>query len=387
MLFSNITVSSSTQSPKINALDSIHISLLTCSPHPEVYSLYGHTAIRYQDTSKGQDYVINYGVFDFSDKWFIPMFTFGIAEYSMGIIPYYYFEYEYRRYGSSITQQEINLTSEEKKTLAEALAENYRLENRFYRYNCFYKNCSTMARDMIVNSIDGNVVYPESVGNLSFRDLIHKCNEGYPWARLGNDILLGFGADLNTTTEERQFLPGYLMNDFAKAVIEKDGETRPLVKSTEVILQSGEQMEMEGLPITPFMCAVIILLACILLLLYENIRHKITLWFDVVMMTVTGLAGIIIVIMFFSQHPTTSTNLMVLMLNPLPLFFIRNIYRTSKENRRCIWWKIWMVMSVLMILSSVFLQDVDTSMSLIAGVILIRAVLHLRYERKLNLER
>ena len=387
LVFSNIAISMSAKTYMPSTYDSVHISLLTCSSHPEVYSLYGHTAIRYQNLATGQDYAINYGVFDFSDKWFIPKFTFGIADYSIGIVPFYYFESEYRRYGSSITQQEINLTPEEKKKLSDALADNYRPENRIYRYNCFYKNCSTMARDIIVNSIDGRVVYPESQEKLSFRDLTHQCNDDYPWARLGNDLVLGMGADFNTTVEERQFLPEYLMNDFEKAVIEKNGEKRPLVKSTVVLLQPGTQIPMEEFPISPVMCAVILLLACTLLLLYENYRRVITLWFDAVMMTVMGIAGIIIVVMFLSQHPTTSTNLMIFILNPLPLFFIRSIYKAGKKGVECRWWKIWMAMGVLSLISGMLVQDFDNSMLLVSVVIIIRAAIHLRYEKGMKLKK
>lgn len=387
LVFSNITVSSSTNRDIPSSFDSVRISLLTCSSHPEVYSLYGHTAIRYENKAEGQDYVINYGVFDFKDKLFVPKFTLGMADYTMGIIPYYYFENEYREYGSSITQQEINLTSAEKQSLSKALAKNYLPQNRFYRYNAFYKNCSTMARDMIINSIDGIVVFPNAEGNISFRDMIHSCNEEYPWARLGNDMLLGLKSDFNTTTEERHFLPENLKNDFEKAIVERDGKKYPLVKSTKLILQPGTQIPMEGFPLTPIMCSSLILLVCILLVAYEYVKHTITLWFDVIMMAVTGIAGILILLMFFSEHPTTSTNLLILMLNPIPLFFLHKVYKASKTKKICIWWKIWCVLSILTICLAAPLQDIDSSMLVIAIIIFIRALQHLLYERKMKLEK
>ena len=37
----------------------IKVSVLTCSPGQEVYSLYGHTAIRVQDMTMGTDHVFN----------------------------------------------------------------------------------------------------------------------------------------------------------------------------------------------------------------------------------------------------------------------------------------------------------------------------------------
>ena len=46
--------------------DSVEVSLLTCSPGTEVYSLYGHTAIRVKSYTTGEDWVFNYGVFSFN---------------------------------------------------------------------------------------------------------------------------------------------------------------------------------------------------------------------------------------------------------------------------------------------------------------------------------
>ena len=46
--------------------DSLRISLITCEPGAAIYELYGHTAIRVQDFTKGQDVVFNYGLFDFN---------------------------------------------------------------------------------------------------------------------------------------------------------------------------------------------------------------------------------------------------------------------------------------------------------------------------------
>ena len=43
--------------------DSVSVSLITCYPGPEIYKLYGHTALRVR---YGEwDVMFNYGVFDF----------------------------------------------------------------------------------------------------------------------------------------------------------------------------------------------------------------------------------------------------------------------------------------------------------------------------------
>ncbi len=42
------------------------VSILTCGTGSEIYSLFGHTAIRIKDTENQIDEVYNYGTFDFS---------------------------------------------------------------------------------------------------------------------------------------------------------------------------------------------------------------------------------------------------------------------------------------------------------------------------------
>ena len=55
--------------------DSIRFSLLTCEPGEEIYSLFGHTAIRYENFTRQEDYVFNYGMFSFRTPHFIYRFV------------------------------------------------------------------------------------------------------------------------------------------------------------------------------------------------------------------------------------------------------------------------------------------------------------------------
>ena len=112
-----------TDSIVADPLDSVEISLLTCQPHDEVYSLYGHTAIRFHDIRKDRmiDVAFNYGVFDFKKSMFVLRFVFGLTDYELGVCPYNYFVQEYRQFGCMVTEQVLNLTSDEKLNLQEAL--------------------------------------------------------------------------------------------------------------------------------------------------------------------------------------------------------------------------------------------------------------------------
>ena len=140
-----------------NKNDSIQISLLTCGPGEEVYSLYGHTAIRFHDLKNNQDLVINYGMFSFSQRFFIIRFVFGLTDYEMGIMPFDAFMEEYESEGRWVKEQVLNIPLQDKMKIAMAIENNYLPENKTYRYNYFYDNCTTRARDILIKNISENV--------------------------------------------------------------------------------------------------------------------------------------------------------------------------------------------------------------------------------------
>ena len=119
------------------------MSLLTCAPERKY--------IPYSDTlpsvtkilHKGIDVVFNYGLFSFNTPNFIFRFSLGETDYQLGATDYERFAAEYAFFGRSVWQQTLNLTDEEKTELIRLLQENYRPENRVYRYNFFYDNCAT----------------------------------------------------------------------------------------------------------------------------------------------------------------------------------------------------------------------------------------------------
>lgn len=303
--------------------DSVEISLLTCSPHDQVYSLYGHTAIRVRDLKSGEDVAVNYGVFDQTKPNFVLRFILGLTDYTMAIIPMEYFFAEYRYYGSSVTEQVISLTSEEKIAIINAIGDNYRPENREYRYNFFYNNCTTKARDIILDNIKGTVSYKplKSVQEgVTYRQLLHEKMVGYDWCAFGNDVLLGVGSDMNVTQEDRQFLPECLMQDFGSAtIVTPDGKKRKLVKEERVILSPSEsQLEpMSGFPLSPFCVFGFMFIVCVAVKLLEvkRIHHRIK-WFDYGLFFTLGVIGILVYAMLFSEHPTVKVNFLMAVFSP-----------------------------------------------------------------------
>lgn len=93
-----------------NTGDSVEVSLITCSPGSEIYSLFGHTAIRYRNTNKNIDVVFNYGMFNFNKPHFIFRFILGQTDYELGVEEYQDFQTNYSYENRSVEEQVLNLT-------------------------------------------------------------------------------------------------------------------------------------------------------------------------------------------------------------------------------------------------------------------------------------
>ena len=352
--------------------DRIQISLLTCSPGKEVWAQYGHTAIRYYDKESGEDLAINYGIFSLDQTYFIPRFVLGMTDYRMGVQPMDMFLAQYSYEGRGVVEQVLNLSAEDKEVIYKALQENMKPENVVYRYNYFFDNCTTRARDMLVNHLHGKVVYPPAEENATFRSMIHKWNNKYEWAQFGEDLLLGVNADRKTTKSEQQFLPENLRSDFNKAKY----NGKPLVKETNVLLDAETEVVEPVFPLSPLSIALIFAVISLVMMLFSYRRQQVYWAWDLALMLTSGLMGIIFFVMIFSQHPCVSLNFILLFFNPLPLFFL---YSTIKK-KKVIWWKIWGVLIILGLFGSLF-QEIPLPILIVASFLLLHCIVHLRINK------
>jgi hypothetical protein len=295
--------------------------------------------------------VFNYGIFRPESDNFIWHFILGHTDYELGVASTKGFCRYYKEWGSQVTEQVLDLTNEEKAQLLAALGENCKPENRIYRYNVFFDNCATRPRDIVVANLIGTVEYaPRKDFSPSFREMVRDCTVGHRWATFGNDILLGVRADQPTTQDEQQFLPINLRYDFDRAVVVRQGERKPLVAERRELVSSGVQMVESGFPLSPIACALMLLALSLAVLAYEQMKRSVERWFDIVLMMLTGLAGCILFMMLFSEHPATSSNLQLLLLNPLPLVFLWQVAR----GRKTIFFIVQLVLLVLFLVGGIW---------------------------------
>ena len=318
--------------------DSVRVSLLTCAPGSEIYSLFGHTALRYENPAKGEDWVFNYGLFSFDTPNFVYRFVKGETDYQLGVISYRYFEGEYAMRGSSVYQQELNLTDKEKENVIRLLRENYLPANRVYRYNYFYDNCTTRARDKVEQGIEGKVVYPESEKMCSFRSIVREYTAGHEWSAFGIDLCLGSEADEPIDERKQMFSPFYMLEYARGAMIHRADTIVPFVKEEKLLLDFSskdegvfEKDEDISLP-SPWACALIWWVLTFVVTALGIKNGKVYWLWDVLLFGAQGLAGCIIAFLFFfSIHPTVGSNWLLMILNPLRLFYMPfMIYKAIK---------------------------------------------------------
>lgn len=370
----------------ISNMDDVEVSLLTCGPGNEVYSLFGHTAIRISQPSRGMDVVVNYGMFSFKQKYFIPRFVLGLTDYQMGITTFDDFKAEYEYEQRWVFEQTLNLTSKEKSALLQAVDQNYKPENVTYRYNVFYNNCTTKARDLIAANIDGKIKYNSATSEYpSFRELCHSKTFNNRWSQFGNDLLLGIQADLPTNISEQQFLPENLEHDFSLATIEtntdeannatigaNNASPRKLVSHEEYIIPKYgvASAAPDSLP-SPRALAIVIAIIIIGVSLIEYFWSK-NLWLtDAILMPVIGLAGMILFVMIFSKHPTVNINFQILILNPIALFMAIPMVMKQRKGMLTWWHKTYVLCLFLGILCGLF-QDYAEGIRILALSLLVR---------------
>jgi len=313
---------------KINAQeisigDSAVVSLITCSPGEEVYSKFGHTAIRINDSTRGVDLVFNYGIFSFETENFYYKFIKGETDYQLGIYDTKYFLPEYKQRNSMVWEQILNLTLDEKKKLIGLLLKNYEPENRTYRYNFIFDNCASRPRDKILSAIDGYVRYRPASDPKTFRQWVGMYVGTDTWLKFGIDIVFGMDADREANINESMFLPDNLMYEFQTAQIHSPGANiRELVSEKKLLIdKSSTSIQPESAFYKPVTLFIILLVLGIVLTIWDiKERKRHFKFFDTVLLVITGIGGLIaFYLMFFSLHPLVRSNLNLLWLNPLNL--------------------------------------------------------------------
>jgi hypothetical protein len=314
--------------------DSLQVSLLTVLPRSnEIYTIFGHTALRISEPATKTDLVFNWGTFDMNTRYFIYHFVKGKTDYFLSYSDYERFLWSYAMGNANVIEQTLALSPEEKATLWQMIAENIQPQNLEYRYNFLFDNCTTRIRDLIEQSRKEPTIYPEPDRQTTFRHLIHSCTRPYPWVTFGIDLLIGSGADSLISAREELFLPAKLM----QALDSESG----LVRSSKPVLSASDESPAKAQWWdSPLIIGVLLCLVCALVLVGRKLNKRLFTVLFAGLFLLAGLAGTLVAFTtFFSEHPCTSSNWNVLWLHPLHLIAFAG-YCWRKRTRVFVWYHV-----------------------------------------------
>ncbi len=288
------------------------VSVLTMGPwQGQLFTAFGHSALRVHDPVNGLDIAFNYGVFDFNQPNFYLNFARGYNLYMLGVMDYKRFEAAYMADNRYIHEQVLNLTPERKQRLYDYLYWNAQPENKDYYYDYFYDNCATKIPEVVLKVFGDSIVFDGSYikTDYSIRELTDLYLGQQPWGDLGIDIGLGLPTDKKATPYEHMFLPDYVESGFAHATILENGVRHPLVRETNIIYSSYPE-ERTGISLShPLIVFTFFLLATIFLTYRDFRRKKLSMYFDGIVFAITGVVGLLLLFLWvFTNHQASAKN-------------------------------------------------------------------------------
>jgi hypothetical protein len=295
-LFSTISFS---QNPTLS--DSTEISVFTCGRGDQLYSTFGHTALRIKDTTNQLDVVFNYGAFDFRTENFYLKFLKGDLQYFVNVSSYDDFIYEYQMDRREVIEQKIDLSNEQKSELFQLLNQNLSSNERFYTYKFIDRNCTNMVSDKLNAILGNNTITKVDDKTITYRELLYPYFDDYFWYKLGINIVFGAKTDEKA---EKLFLPIELLNSLDQLKV----NDKSIVTNKQTIVK-----QVENTKTFSFLNSIYVVIVFLAIVLVTNNKR---IYFGYLFLN--GVLGLFLCFLgLYSQHEEVLWNYNALLFNPL----------------------------------------------------------------------
>jgi hypothetical protein len=302
----------------------LQVSVLTCAAGEDIYTVWGHTAVRVIDSTKGTDIVFNYGTFDFNEPNFLAKFVKGSLLYFVSANYYADFLAEYKFEKREVVEQVLNLSNAEKIKWYEALKVNMIDSNRYYLYNFISDNCTTRIKDGLFKN---SAFQPVGINISSYRTEVVKApyKHGLPWIGLGIDLLLGAYSDQKPSDFQAAYLPFLLHEQIAN--------TRKLVMANNVLVNTNQVApdQKDSSNNTPFYTLLILIGLYLFASKWNSVAtQQLAKVLDVILLLLFTIGGLLVMYMsLFSKHTACYQNYNLMWLHPfyfiaIVFYFIKN---------------------------------------------------------------
>ena len=364
-----------------NDLCHLQVSLLTCTPGKELYSTFGHSAFRITDSVSKSDIVYNYGTFNFDEPGFYTKFIRGKLLYYLSTEEFNSFKNSYQQENRGITEQVLNLSCTENYNMLMLLQANLMAENRFYKYDFLFDNCTTRLRDLVKKTADtsvhfGNVLQEKK----TFRDLIYEYlnYNDKQWSKLGIDILLGSPTDATIESEQVMFLPDYLLKSFDSTTI----DSRPLVIDKHNLFELNLPHVTINLFTHPLFIFTCVFLLIILLSFSKNtFINRVLNSLDGFIFFITGLLGILMLFMWLgTDHLMCRNNFNLLWAWPTNV--VAAFYLHSKKSAATKYFLVYAVFNLVLFACWFFLpQHMNPALIPLIAILIFRSLFYISREK------
>ncbi len=362
------------------------MSLLTVGPGEDLYSVFGHTAIRVNDPAQNLDVTYGWGGFRYEDNFYVK-FLRGTLPYYIDMYEMYPFLYAYQAENRTVREQVLNLSPAQKQRLYAVLLTNTLPENRTYQYKFFYDNCATRPRDKVAEACGDSLTIPTrtKMTGRSYRDWmnIYLDKSVKPWAKLGMNLAIGQPADVQTDGWHAMYLPDEVHDQLAQATLkQQNGQMGPLVASDQTLFEARQTFRQQvSLFLDP---GVVFAVLAILVTVFTIRRYqfgRVDRWVDRWLFGISGFLGWFLYLLWVgTDHGVTAWNPTLLYLMPLHLPLV--YWATGKgttARRRTLYFGITAVFIVL----GIFLSKVPGGVDVLFPMTLLgRCIVNLQPNRQ-----
>ena len=315
LVFLLFTITFVCHSQNIELSPRAELSVITCGPgYNELYATFGHSAFRIQDIPNKIDRVYNYGTFNFNTPNFYLKFAQGKLLYDLRAYNFGSFLQGYHDENRWVKGQVLDLSPDQVQQVFNFLENNAKPENRSYKYDFFYDNCSTKLYDVLEIVLGDKIIFDNNFDEHAYthRDLIYQYTKFLPWSTFGIDLALGSDIDRKASAKEYMFLPDYVFDAFTRITIKENDAERSIVKRTEEILLDHDG-EIQNNFFTPLIVFSLLAIFVIVLTIIDYKKEKRNKYLDITLFLITGITGIIVLLLWFAtDHAATAKNFNIL---------------------------------------------------------------------------
>ena len=224
-------------------------------PGPDLYSFWGHSAVRVVDPVKG-DLVYNFGSVDFSGNFFMRMVR-GEVEAFVGVSSYDATERSYIAEDRTFTRRVLDLTPAQAESVATHLERYLHGDRHSYVYHHFKDNCVTRVADEIDRAVGGELSREARTidsGRTLRDEALGAIRRNGLWM-VAVDLAIAGATDVPITVWQTTFLPRRFDELLDRTIL----EGRPLVKEKIEVYRS-KTIDENAQPIWPWIHVYLFLL-------------------------------------------------------------------------------------------------------------------------------